>query len=95
MAHCQKITDLSDGFGLSIPAMMIKFVGTKADILNGNGTGNPVSGCSEESTTVEMSKSEFISKTNKGNLDERCLADQIPAASSLPHAALPAPIPAL
>lgn len=42
-AHCQKMTDLRDGFGMSIPATMTKLVGTKAERRNGSGTGSPVS----------------------------------------------------
>ena len=42
-AHCQKMTDLRDGFGISMPATMTRLVGTKAERRNGSGTGSPVS----------------------------------------------------
>lgn len=37
------MTALREGFGLNMPATMIKLVGTKADIRNGNIIGSPVS----------------------------------------------------
>jgi len=43
LAHCQKMTPLSDGLGMSMPATMTRLVGTNADRRNGSGTASPVS----------------------------------------------------
>lgn len=50
LAHCQNINVRMDGFGINRPAVTIRFVGTKEDILSGNRMRSCVSGWMEEST---------------------------------------------
>jgi hypothetical protein len=52
-AHCQNSMVVKAGFGIKRPAVTIRLVGTKADILNGKGIFSLVSGCKVASITTE------------------------------------------
>lgn len=70
------MTDLREGLGMSIPATMTRFVGTKADRRNGSGTGSPVSvrqasGRASESALRLDTSSQSAARTRMdGRLDD-------------------------